>query len=155
MSRGGRGRSGEGGERRGDGSGAWSEEELDAAEDGLKLFGTLMYAEEGEATETKAYKKAQAAQAQNAGKPGWQQEVFDSEGRKRLHGAFTGGFSAGYFNTVGSKEGWTPATFVSSRSNRAKIDYFWPLREESSKSINFYGQKHRHKNADSQIGPWG
>ena len=49
------------------------------------------------------------------------QEVFDSEGRKRLHGAFTGGFSAGYFNTVGSKEGWTPATFVSSRSNRAKI----------------------------------
>jgi G patch domain-containing protein 1 len=64
-----------------------------------------------------------------------------------LHGAFTGGFSAGYFNTVGSKEGastssesspplpssarrtradlppspgWTPATFVSSRSDRAK-----------------------------------
>ncbi|RAL10500.1 putative G-patch domain protein [Aspergillus homomorphus CBS 101889] len=25
-----------------------------------------------------------------------------------------------YFNTVGSKEGWTPATFVSSRQNRAK-----------------------------------
>ena len=49
------------------------------------------------------------------------QEVLDSEGRKRLHGAFTGGFSAGYFNTVGSKEGWTPAAFVSSRSNRAKI----------------------------------
>jgi G patch domain-containing protein 1 len=54
-----------------------------------------------------------------------------------LHGAFTGGFSAGYFNTVGSKEGlrlmhrifillaytvtgWTPSTFVSSRSDRAK-----------------------------------
>jgi len=49
------------------------------------------------------------------------QEVLDSEGRRRLHGAFTGGFSAGYFNTVGSKEGWTPSTFVSSRSNRAKI----------------------------------
>ena len=29
----------------------------------------------------------------------------DERGRKRLHGAFTGGFSAGYFNTVGSKEG--------------------------------------------------
>lgn len=27
--------------------------------------------------------------------------------RQRLHGAFQGGFSAGYFNTVGSKEGWT------------------------------------------------
>jgi len=32
-------------------------------------------------------------------------QVRDERGRKRLHGAFTGGFSAGYFNTVGSKEG--------------------------------------------------
>ena len=47
-------------------------------------------------------------------------KVRDERGRKRLHGAFTGGFSAGYFNTVGSKEGWTPATFTSSRTNRAK-----------------------------------
>ncbi|CAG8943785.1 unnamed protein product [Penicillium salamii] len=52
--------------------------------------------------------------------PVWQQDVRDEQGRKRLHGAFTGGFSAGYFNSVGSKEGWTPATFVSSRQNRAK-----------------------------------
>ncbi|KAF2667945.1 DUF1604-domain-containing protein [Microthyrium microscopicum] len=52
--------------------------------------------------------------------PIWKQEVVDERGRKRLHGAFTGGFSAGYFNTVGSKEGWTPQTFVSSRTNRAK-----------------------------------
>lgn len=57
--------------------------------------------------------------------PLWKQEVTDERGRKRLHGAFTGGFSAGYvalevpghghkqltillsryFNTVGSKEG--------------------------------------------------
>lgn len=58
--------------------------------------------------------------------PVWKQEVTDDRGRKRLHGAFTGGFSAGsisnshvlfyhtvrltcmvrsYFNTVGSKEG--------------------------------------------------
>jgi G patch domain-containing protein 1 len=27
--------------------------------------------------------------------PVWQQEVRDERGRKRLHGAFTGGFSAG------------------------------------------------------------
>ena len=47
------------------------------------------------------------------------QSVVDEQGRKRLHGAFTGGFSAGYFNSVGSKEGWTPATFVSSRGARA------------------------------------
>ena len=31
--------------------------------------------------------------------------VLDEQGRRRFHGAFTGGFSAGYFNTVGSKEG--------------------------------------------------
>jgi len=54
--------------------------------------------------------------------PVWKQEVRDERGRKRLHGAFTGGFSAGYFNTVGSKEGWAPSTFVSSRSNRRKDD---------------------------------
>ncbi|KAH8881411.1 DUF1604-domain-containing protein [Thozetella sp. PMI_491] len=52
--------------------------------------------------------------------PLWKQEVRDERGRKRLHGAFTGGWSAGYFNTVGSKEGWTPSTFVSSRTNRRK-----------------------------------
>lgn len=27
--------------------------------------------------------------------PIWKQEVLDERGRKRLHGAFTGGFSAG------------------------------------------------------------
>ncbi|KAK5108405.1 hypothetical protein LTR62_008361 [Meristemomyces frigidus] len=54
--------------------------------------------------------------------PLWKQEVTDERGRKRLHGAFTGGFSAGYFNTVGSKEGWTPSTFVSSRKERAGKD---------------------------------
>ncbi|KAL6717997.1 hypothetical protein ACLMJK_004082 [Lecanora helva] len=54
--------------------------------------------------------------------PVWKQEVTDEQGRKRLHGAFTGGFSAGYFNTVGSKEGWMPSAFVSSRSNRKKND---------------------------------
>ncbi|KAH7414141.1 hypothetical protein DE146DRAFT_731649 [Phaeosphaeria sp. MPI-PUGE-AT-0046c] len=52
--------------------------------------------------------------------PVWKQTVTDERGRRRLHGAFTGGFSAGYFNTVGSKEGWAPKTFVSSRANRSK-----------------------------------
>lgn len=28
--------------------------------------------------------------------PVWKQEVTDERGRKRLHGAFTGGFSAGF-----------------------------------------------------------
>ncbi|KAH7043118.1 hypothetical protein BKA57DRAFT_428190 [Linnemannia elongata] len=48
-------------------------------------------------------------------------EVKDEHGRRRFHGAFTGGFSAGYYNTVGSAEGWTPSEFVSSRSNRSNI----------------------------------
>ncbi|KAL5118310.1 hypothetical protein ACEQ8H_003820 [Pleosporales sp. CAS-2024a] len=52
--------------------------------------------------------------------PVWKQTVTDDRGRRRLHGAFTGGFSAGYFNTVGSKEGWAPKTFVSSRTSRNK-----------------------------------
>ena len=41
----------------------------------------------------------------NEYKPVWEQEVRDEQGRRRFHGAFTGGFSAGYFNSVGSKEG--------------------------------------------------
>ncbi|KAL7643320.1 UNVERIFIED_CONTAM: hypothetical protein RMT77_006612 [Armadillidium vulgare] len=48
------------------------------------------------------------------------QVVTDKQGKRRFHGAFTGGFSAGYFNSVGTKEGWTPSTFVSSRSKRAE-----------------------------------
>ncbi|XP_053557515.1 G patch domain-containing protein 1 [Bombina bombina] len=49
------------------------------------------------------------------------QTVKDEKGRyKRFHGAFMGGFSAGYFNTVGSKEGWAPSTFVSSRQGRSE-----------------------------------
>lgn len=54
--------------------------------------------------------------------PIWKQEVRDERGRKRLHGAFTGGFSAGYFNTVGSKEGWAPSQYVSSRKQRATVE---------------------------------
>lgn len=46
--------------------------------------------------------------------------VLDERGRPlRLHGAFTGGFSAGYHNTVGSAEGWQPSSFHSSRTARA------------------------------------
>lgn len=44
----------------------------------------------------------------------------DDKGRQRLHGAWKGGWSAGYFNTVGSKEGWAPSSFHSSRSGKAQ-----------------------------------
>ena len=58
--------------------------------------------------------------------PVHEQFATDNEGRRRFHGAFTGGFSAGYFNTVGSKEGWKPSTFVSSRSKRFESSYQRP-----------------------------
>ncbi|KPJ00790.1 G patch domain-containing protein 1-like [Papilio xuthus] len=49
------------------------------------------------------------------------QYAVDAHGRRRFHGAFTGGFSAGYGNTVGTPEGWAPASFKSSRSDKATI----------------------------------
>ncbi|XP_063629272.1 G patch domain-containing protein 1 homolog [Cydia splendana] len=49
------------------------------------------------------------------------QFAVDEHGRRRFHGAFTGGFSAGFGNTVGSAEGWAPATFKSSRSDKAQV----------------------------------
>lgn len=65
-------------------------------------------------------RKATADAGQLRSLPAWKQDVRDEEGRRRFHGAFTGGFSAGYYNTVGSKEGWTPQTFTSSRKSRAE-----------------------------------
>ncbi|XP_024880685.1 G patch domain-containing protein 1 homolog [Temnothorax curvispinosus] len=47
------------------------------------------------------------------------QFAYDAQGRRRFHGAFTGGFSAGYFNTVGTRDGWRPQQFKSSRSSKA------------------------------------
>ncbi len=44
------------------------------------------------------------------------------DGRKRFHGAFTGGFSAGYQNTVGSRDGWSSQQmYTSSAGNRATM----------------------------------
>lgn len=39
------------------------------------------------------------------------QNVLDAQGRRRFHGAFTGGYSAGYYNTVGSETGWKANNF--------------------------------------------
>lgn len=35
----------------------------------------------------------------------YDQTARDAQGRRRFHGAFTGGFSAGYYNTVNTPEG--------------------------------------------------
>jgi len=44
--------------------------------------------------------------------------VKDDQGRRRFHGAFTGGFSAGYFGSVGTVEGFRPKKFITHRNKR-------------------------------------
>lgn len=83
----------------------------------LVVYGTPIEREE----DISARKRRAVADAgQLRALPAWKQEVRDEEGRRRFHGAFTGGFSAGFYNTAGSKEGWTPQTFTSSRKSRAE-----------------------------------
>ncbi|KAL0377055.1 UNVERIFIED_CONTAM: G patch domain-containing protein TGH [Sesamum calycinum] len=84
------------------------------------FYGTPIEREE-EITTRKKKAVAEASGQLRTALPPWKQEVTDEEGRRRFHGAFTGGFSAGYYNTVGSKEGWTPQSFTSSRKNRAEV----------------------------------
>uniref|UniRef100_A0A8C5J567 G-patch domain containing 1 n=1 Tax=Junco hyemalis TaxID=40217 RepID=A0A8C5J567_JUNHY len=69
-----------------------------------------------------------------------EQTVKDAKGRyQRFHGAFTGGFSAGYFNTVGTKEGWTPSAFVSSRQKRADRTVFGPEDFMDEEDLSEFG----------------
>ncbi|XP_054026086.1 G patch domain-containing protein 1 [Dryobates pubescens] len=69
-----------------------------------------------------------------------EQTVRDAKGRyQRFHGAFTGGFSAGYFNTVGTKEGWTPSAFVSSRQKRADRTILGPEDFMDEEDLSEFG----------------
>lgn len=92
---------------------------MDLDEEDFVFYGTPIEREE-ELTSRKKKAVAEASGQLRTLVP-WKQEVRDEEGRRRFHGAFTGGFSAGYYNTVGSKEGWTPQAFTSSRKNRAEV----------------------------------
>lgn len=92
---------------------------MDSDEEDFVFYGTPIEREEDVSSRKK--KAIAEASGQLRTLPAWKQEVTDEEGRRRFHGAFTGGFSAGYYNTVGSKEGWTPQTFTSSRKNRAEV----------------------------------
>lgn len=92
---------------------------MDSDEEDFVFFGTPIEREEDVSSRKK--KAIAEASGQLRTLPAWKQEVTDEEGRRRFHGAFTGGFSAGYYNTVGSKEGWTPQSFTSSRKNRAEV----------------------------------
>lgn len=92
---------------------------MDADEEDYVFYGTPIEREE----EMTSRKKKAVAESSGLLRslPPWKQEVTDEEGRRRFHGAFTGGFSAGFYNTVGSKEGWAPQSFTSSRKNRAEV----------------------------------
>ncbi|NXN13714.1 GPTC1 protein, partial [Indicator maculatus] len=69
-----------------------------------------------------------------------EQTVRDAKGRyQRFHGAFTGGFSAGYFNTVGTKEGWAPSAFVSSRQKRADRTVLGPEDFMDEEDLSEFG----------------
>ncbi|KAL4566431.1 hypothetical protein LXL04_030546 [Taraxacum kok-saghyz] len=92
---------------------------MESDEEDFVFFGTPIEREE-DITSRKKKSIAEASGQLRTLAP-WKQEVRDEEGRRRFHGAFSGGFSAGYYNTVGSKEGWTPQTFTSSRKNRAEF----------------------------------
>lgn len=91
---------------------------MDSDEEDFVFVGTPIEREEDIASRKK--KAVAEASSQLRTLPSWKQEVRDDEGRRRFHGAFTGGFSAGFYNTVGSKEGWAPQSFTSSRKNRAE-----------------------------------
>ncbi|CAK9133816.1 unnamed protein product [Ilex paraguariensis] len=92
---------------------------MDSDEEDFVFYGTPIDREEDI---TRRKKKAVAeASGQLRTLPPWKQEVRDEEGRRRFHGAFTGGFSAGYYNSAGSKEGWTPQSFTSSRKSKAEF----------------------------------
>lgn len=74
--------------------------QVDEDED-FVYYGTPLAAQQEAGGKFRGAKEAGPTRAQ----PLHKQEATDEQGRKRFHGAFTGGFSAGYFNTVGSKVG--------------------------------------------------
>uniref|UniRef100_A0A2M3Z977 Putative rna binding protein n=1 Tax=Anopheles braziliensis TaxID=58242 RepID=A0A2M3Z977_9DIPT len=67
------------------------------------------------------------------------QIVLDSNGKRRFHGAFTGGFSAGYWNTVGSEEGWKPSEFKSSRQDKAQSKKQNPMDFMDEEDLGEFG----------------
>ncbi|XP_045832491.1 G patch domain-containing protein TGH isoform X1 [Trifolium pratense] len=76
---------------------------MDSDEEDFVFFGTPIEREEDSISRKKKAIAESSGQLRTL--PAWKQEVRDDEGRRRFHGAFTGGYSAGYYNTVGSKEG--------------------------------------------------
>ncbi|XP_074277999.1 G patch domain-containing protein TGH [Silene latifolia] len=116
---------------------------MDSDEEDFVYVGTPILNEE-ETSTTRKKKALAEASSQLRTLPSWKQEVRDEDGKRRFHGAFTGGYSAGYYNTVGSKEGWTPQSFSSSRKTRGEIKKqsvldFWDEDEKAEMEGNLLG----------------
>uniref|UniRef100_A0A2A4J8Q6 G-patch domain-containing protein n=1 Tax=Heliothis virescens TaxID=7102 RepID=A0A2A4J8Q6_HELVI len=79
------------------------------------------------------------------------QYAVDEHGRRRFHGAFTGGFSAGFGNTVGSQEGWTPSSFKSSRSEKAMFSNQRPEDFMDEEDRGEFGIAPRHVGTHSEF----
>lgn len=58
----------------------------------------------------------------------------DEKGSKKFHGAFTGGFVAGYNNTVGSETGWTSAGAMTATRDK-------PLAAKSQSIMDFMDEE--------------
>lgn len=77
-----------------------------------------------------------------------EQVVTDDKGRRRFHGAFTGGFSAGYFNSVGSRDGWAPKTFKSIRPSKEDP-------KQSTSGSSSFQQRHEDFMDDEDMADFG
>ena len=104
----------------------------DDSDSSLSLIGTHVSDDEADASRTRKERTLRAADPEKQPKfaHAHLQEPTDAQGRKRFHGAFTGGFSAGFYNTVGSAEGWEPSEWRSSRDARGASERAAPQRAE-------------------------
>lgn len=60
--------------------------------------------------------------------------MYDKHGLRRFHGAFEGGWSAGYYNTVGSKEGWTPRQWSSTKDSQKASNTIEDYQDDEDES---------------------
>lgn len=81
----------------------------------------------------------------------WEQEARDDQGRRRFHGAFTGGFSAGYFNTVGSKEGWKPSNYDKSSTNSNVLNFMDEEDIQNQIGVHTITSKDEYKDVSNHI----
>ncbi|XP_023951409.2 G patch domain-containing protein 1 homolog isoform X2 [Bicyclus anynana] len=79
------------------------------------------------------------------------QYAVDDHGRRRFHGAFTGGFSAGFGNTVGTPEGWTPSSFRSSRLEKAQASKQKPEDFMDEEDRSEFGIAPRHMQTNHEF----